>query len=87
VADDYNWRLFNAMQFNSDPYSQMINEVAKTQGLETSEQWTQCARTNGTYLDCPAFITGETFYVAIQNPSLQAVKYSKIRVPEGNYSV
>lgn len=54
VADDYSWRLYKAMKSNNDQYFELIGDkVFKMSGLETLDSWTECVRTNSSYLDCP----------------------------------
>lgn len=66
----------------------MINKLSyRSTGLY-SNYWSQCTVNNGTYLDCPiANHVNETFIVTVQNPSMQAVYYQRIKVPHRFYSV
>jgi hypothetical protein len=51
-------------------------------------KWEWCARTNGTYIDCPlAERTTQSFVVVAQNPSAVDIQYVKLKVAHGNYNV
>ncbi len=88
VADDYNFKLFTAMQANNLVQTHIVDEhLEKVFGYHAGE-WTWCARTNGTYLDCPvAGNEQKNLVVAAHNPSLETVPYLKVKVSHGNYKV
>ena len=91
VANDYALRLFQGMERNKIPYGKAIKDkVEQMSGLETTEEWEQCFRTNSTYLDCPVkniAAKATDMAIAIQNPSSVSVSRARIAVPRGNYSV
>ena len=53
VLENYNYVLYRQIQQNTDNYAEMVNEIAKERGIQRSKLWEWCARSNGTYLDCP----------------------------------
>ncbi len=65
----------------------MINRLSyRTSGLD-AEYWSQCFVNNGTFLDCPIVQhINRTFVVAVQNPSMQAIYYQRVKVPNSKYS-
>jgi len=61
-------------------------------GLESSQDWKQCLRTNSTYLDCPigSMNTSDvsSMYVAMHNPSSLNLNSLYIAIPEDmNFNV
>ena len=82
VADDYTLRHVKAINANFDQYEKMINYLSRKNAGISSPYWGHCVVNNGTYLDCPvSYHTNQTFIVAIQNPSMQAVFYQRIKLP------
>lgn len=71
VASDYDTRLFEGMKVNNDVYSEVLNErIRMISGLESSQNWKECFRTNSTYLDCPiAETNGDQTFALVRNPS------------------
>jgi hypothetical protein len=93
VADDYNKKLFTGMNQNNAVYNKFIGQkVEKEMAHKSNETWTQCFRSNSTYLDCPisAYYNESAPYtmsVAVQNPSTVDLQEAKIAVPHGKYDV
>ena len=93
VANDYNYKLFRALEANNQVFAQVISEqVQALTGLQPNGQFEWCFRENTTYLDCPISqhnSTNETFtmHVAAYNPSTDATNYVSIAVPHGNFKV
>lgn len=54
VANDYAFRLSNAMESNFEAYAAAVDlEIKKMTGVSSNGTWQFCQRNNGTYLDCP----------------------------------
>jgi len=92
VADDYNYRLFTAMQENNVQYAKMADvEMVKLAGMTSDASWELCTRTNGTYLDCPIanfnLTDGNVMYVGMHNPSTMLLVSSQLAVPNGHFKV
>ena len=88
VADDYMYRLDKAIKENQEIYSKLIaDKILSETGYNSSSQWTQCEKTNSTYLDCPVAmyspLSNYTMSVAIQNPSTLNMTTARIAVPHG----
>jgi len=59
---------------------------------KSNEPWSQCFRSNSTYIDCPISAhynesSPYTMSVAVQNPSSVDLQEAKIAVPHGKYDV
>ena len=53
VSDNYAELIGSAMKTSNDQYKKLIGDsTKKTTGVDASE-WSMCAKTNGTYVDCP----------------------------------
>eukprot|EP00356_Strombidium_inclinatum_P000165 CAMPEP_0170509536 /NCGR_PEP_ID=MMETSP0208-20121228/65263_1 /TAXON_ID=197538 /ORGANISM="Strombidium inclinatum, Strain S3" /LENGTH=84 /DNA_ID=CAMNT_0010792901 /DNA_START=1272 /DNA_END=1526 /DNA_ORIENTATION=- len=53
VVKDYSKRLGTAMSKTAKFYSDLVEDhINLMSGLE-ADKWTQCSKTNSTYLDCP----------------------------------
>lgn len=90
VANDYDHRLFVAMEKNNEQYIEMVEDKIKKIGAgESKDGWTQCFRTNSTYLDCPVsnYESNYTMNVAVHNPSTIDLQEAKLAVPHGHYKV
>ena len=93
VADDYAHRLFQGMEINNKVYSQLIAEKARMMDKTIPESlrsaWSQCLRTNSSYLDCPiANYTMEqnyTMYVMVHKTSAISLNSTSVLVPHGHY--
>ena len=92
MADDYNYRLFTAMQENNVQYAKMADvEMVKLASMTSDASWELCTRTNGTYLDCPIanfnLTDGNVMYVGMHNPSTMLLVSSQLAVPNGHFKV
>ena len=52
TADDYVHRIFKGIEATNPVYSDVIDKIAKSAGIE-AENWSWCQRQNGTWEDCP----------------------------------
>lgn len=88
VADDYTARHVKSLNDNFAAYEKLINRLANKSAGVFAHFWSPCMVSNGTYLDCPvSYQVNRTFVTAVQNPSMQAVYYQKIKLPHKGYSV
>lgn len=54
VADDYVYRLGEALEANMGTYGKIIDDMVSKLTQRTSDNtWEMCARSNGTWVDCP----------------------------------
>jgi len=72
-------------------YGKLVSEKVSQLGVDTVGMWSQCFRTNSTYLDCPIadFTNNEKFQmnVAVHNPAAFDIKGARIAVPDTKFSV
>ena len=88
TADDYTKRIYKGIEAVNAVYAGVIADLAESVGIK-AEEWSWCARTNSTYLDCPiAENTGsKNIIVAVHNPANLAQSIVQIAVPHGKYAV
>ena len=71
-------------------YAGVIADYATTVGFKADE-WTWCARTNSTYVDCPISNHADSenvkMVVAVHNPANLAMSYVQVAVPHGKFAV
>ena len=95
VAGDYAHRLFEGMEISNKVYSQLIAEQARMMDTTTPDglrsAWSQCLRTNSSYLDCPianyTMDQNYTMYVMVHKPSAISSNSTSVLVPHGHYRV
>jgi hypothetical protein len=91
VADDYALRLYKALEANNQLYNMLLGEkVEAATGVVALSTWSQCFRTNSTYLDCPVSEHSSeknlTMWAAVHNPASISTLSQRFAVPSGTYS-
>lgn len=90
TADDYVKRIYEGLEAVNPVYASAIRDFASTVGFKADE-WTWCARTNSTYVDCPIASHAASdeikMVVAVHNPANLEMKEVQIAVPHGNFAV
>ena len=88
TADDYVHRIFKGIEATNPVYSDVIDKIAKSAGIE-AENWSWCQRQNGTWEDCPiaeyALSQDVTMVVSVHNPANLAMKTVEIKVPHKDF--
>ena len=88
VADDYNYRLYSAMNSNNAVYATLIDQLMEAQTTVSASSWQWCSSTNGTYIDCPVSnYATQNHIVVVHNPSFNDQSYVKLKVQISNYNV
>jgi len=91
VADDYVYRLGEALEANMGTYGKIIDDMVSKLTQRTSDNtWEMCTRSNGTWVDCPVKDIMEgtrQMYVMLHNPSILEVTQASIKVPSGNFQM
>jgi hypothetical protein len=92
VADDYAFRLSNAIASNNQAYGLVADqELLKLSGMTSNNSWKFCNATNSTFLDCPISTTnltdGQSLFVGVHNPSSVNTKMVSLKTPDGHFNV
>ena len=89
VADRYSQLLSDAVASNSLLYAQLVGERATKAGLDASLEWTTCAMTSTTPVDCSLDVSSDkTYMVAAHNPSTVSQSLLRFAAPaDGTYTV
>lgn len=79
VANDYSYRLSNALNQNAKAYGDLLSANATFE---------MCTRTNGTIYDCPTLKMSQEsdeIFVALHNPSSLTLSQAQISVPSDQW--